>query len=180
MYRDIKNYENLYAVDENGNVWSYEKTIPVGKNGGVVKRGGHLLKPMPNNKRTKHLRVFLVKDGKRKQHQVHRLVALAFLPNPDNLPFINHKDCDPTNNHVSNLEWCTAKENSIHAYKKGRWAPPNQLGSANSNCKFIDSDIKKIREMYKIVGNCSAIARQYNVNPKTINQIINGKRWSHI
>lgn len=180
MYRDIKGYESLYSVDENGNVWTHEKAVKVGNNGGVVKRGGHLLKTMPNNKRTPHLRVILVKDGKRKQHQVHRLVALAFIPNPNNLPFVNHKDCDPTNNHVSNLEWCSAKENSVHAYKQGRWTPPNQKGSANSNCVFVDDDIKCIRELHKTLVNCAEIARQYKVNPKTINDIVHRKRWAHI
>lgn len=180
MYRDIKGYESLYSVDEKGNVWTHEKIVKVGNNGGLVKRGGHLLKPMPNNKRTPHLRVILTKDGKRKQHQVHRLVALAFIPNPDNLPFVNHKDCDPTNNHVSNLEWCSAKENSIHAYKQGRWTPPNQKGSANSNCVFVDDDIKRIRKLHQTIGNCAEIARQYKVNPKTINDIVHRKRWAHI
>lgn len=179
MYKDIKGYEGLYAVDENGNVWSYEKTSPIGKNGGVVNRGGLILKPSQQG-RTKHQRVMLFKNGKRKSYLIHRLVAQAFIPNPENLPLINHKDCDPTNNHISNLEWCTAKQNSIHAYQNGRWIPPNQKGSANSNCIFTDDDIKQIRKLHESIGSCAEIARQYKVNPKTINQIVNRKRWAHI
>jgi len=179
MYKDIKGYEGLYAVDENGNVWSYEKTSPIGNKGAVVKRGGFMLKKHCA-KRTTHQKVWLYKDGKRKQHQVHRLVAQAFIPNPENLPLINHKDCDPTNNHVDNLEWCTAKQNSIHAYQNGRWTPPNQSGSANSNAKFTDDDIKQIRKLHESIGSCAEIARQYKVNHKTINQIVNRKRWAHI
>ena len=178
MYRAIEGYEGLYAVDEKGNVWCHKKTIPVGKNGLVVERGGHVLRPMLNSKRTAHQRVILTKDGKRRQHQVHRLVAQAFIPNPDNLPFVNHKDCDPTNNHVSNLEWCTAKQNSIHAYQKGRWTPPNQAGSKNANSKLTEANVVQIRAMYTEVKNCSEIARRFKVNPKTINMIINGKRWN--
>jgi len=179
MFKDIEGYKGLYAVDHKGNVWSYEKTSPIGSNGGVVKRGGHLLKPNSSG-RTAHLKVVLIKDGNRKQHFVHRLVAQAFIANPDNLPMINHKDCDPTNNNVSNLEWCTAKQNSIHAYQNGRWTPPNQSGSANSNAKFTDDDVKQIRKLHESIGSCAEIARQYKVNPKTIHQIVNRKRWAHI
>ena len=180
MYKDIKGYEGLYAVDENGNVWSYEKISPIGNNGAMAKRGGRLLKPMRANKRTTHQRVILIKEGKRKQHLIHRLVAQAFIPNSDNLPLINHKDCNPENNHVSNLEWCAAKQNSIHAYQNGRWTPPNQKGSSNSNARFTEADIIAIREQHKIIGSCAELARQYKVNPKTINQIVHRVRWAHV
>ena len=177
MYRDIDNYEGLYAVDEGGNIWSHEKLSPIGIRGGFVKRGGCILKTAKHN-RTNHLRVVLTKNGVRKQCFVHRLVALMFIPNPHGLPFINHKDCDPTNNAVSNLEWCTAKQNSIHAYQHGRWTPPNQAGSANSNAQLTESDVVRIRVLHKTIGNCAEISREYGVNPKTINMIINGKRWN--
>lgn len=58
-------------------------------------------------------------DGKQKHLYIHRLVAKAFIPNPHNKPQINHKDGDPSNNHVSNIEWCTPSENMQHAYKNG-------------------------------------------------------------
>lgn len=177
MYKDIEGYEGLYAVNKKGDVWSYEKILPIGVNGGVVKRGGSILKAN-RTKRTAHQKVWLYKDGKRTQHQVHRLVALAFIPNPDGLLFVNHKDCDPTNNHVENLEWCSAKQNSIHAYQNGRWTPPNQAGSKNANSKLVEADIVEIKVMYAEVKNCSEIARRFKVNPKTINMIINGKRWN--
>lgn len=180
MYREIKGYEGLYAVSEQGNVWCHKKNVAVGKNGGVVERGGHVLKTMSNSKRTKHQRVILTKDGKRSQHQVHRLVAQAFIPNPQNLPLVNHKDCDPTHNHADNLEWCTAQQNSIHAYQNGRWTPPNQAGSKNSNSKLTENDVLQIKALFIEVKNCAEIARRFNVNPKTINQIVNGKRWSQL
>lgn len=58
-------------------------------------------------------------DGKRSHHKLHRLVAQLYIPNPNNLPQVNHKDGDKTNNSPDNLEWCTAKENTIHAVKIG-------------------------------------------------------------
>jgi hypothetical protein len=180
VFKDVAGYEGLYAVNEMGEVWSYEKISPVGLNGGLVKRGGHLLKPMRASRRTTHQRVILTKDGKRKQHLIHRLVAQAFILNPDNMPFINHKDCNPENNHVLNLEWCTAQQNSIHAYQNGRWTPPNQQGAKNANSKLTEKDVIEIRKLHGEVKNCAEIARRFFVNPKTINMIVRGTRWQNV
>ena len=67
-----------------------------------------------------YLRVNLRKNNKTKQYQVHRLVAITFLPNENNYPFINHKDENPSNNKVDNLEWCTPKYNSNYGTLKER------------------------------------------------------------
>lgn len=71
-----------------------------------------LLKPGPDN--NKYLTVNLCKNGKPKNHRIHRLVALAFIPNPQNKPCVNHIDETRQNNHIDNLEWCTYLENNIH------------------------------------------------------------------
>ena len=72
-----------------------------------------------------YLAVNLCKEGKRKTHTIHRLVAFAFLPNPDNLPFVNHKDENPSNNVVSNLEWCSAEYNTNYGTRNRRIAESN-------------------------------------------------------
>lgn len=94
--RDIKGYEGKYAVTSCGRVWSYKrkKFLKPG-----VSRGGYL-------------QVVLCKEGKMHTTTVHRLVAGAYIPNPDNLPQINHSDEVKTHNWISNLEWCTAKYNN--------------------------------------------------------------------
>ena len=94
IFKDIKGYEGKYQVSNHGNVKSlnYHRT---GKE--------RLLKPTLQT--TGYLYVSLFKPLKR--FQIHRLVANAFIPNPNNLPCVNHKDEDKTNNHVDNLEWCT-------------------------------------------------------------------------
>ena len=102
--KDVCGYEGLYKVDENGNVFSV--------------RNNKLLKRMmfPSGYEYVHL---CNGKGKTKLFRVHRLVAEMFIPNPNNLPEVNHKDGDKLNNNVKNLEWCTYSENLKHAWDMG-------------------------------------------------------------
>ena len=109
IWRDIPNFEDLYQVSNFGNVKTLEKYVGAGiKNNLKVKRKERLLKQY--NKRG-YLQVSLSKNHKRYYFGVHRLVALAFLPNSNNLPQVNHIDENPLNNNLSNLEWCSSKYN---------------------------------------------------------------------
>lgn len=92
MFKPIKDYED-YLVNENGQVFS--------------KKSNRFLKPLKQT----YLTVELFNDKGSKRFLVHRLVAQTFIPNPDNLPQVNHKDENKHNNNVGNLEWCTAKYN---------------------------------------------------------------------
>ena len=92
--KDIKGYEGLYAVTSCGKVWSYKNEC--------------FLKPA-NIKG--YLQVGLWKNGEKKNHYIHRLVGEAYLPNSENLPQINHRDENKTNNCLQNLEWCDGKYN---------------------------------------------------------------------
>ena len=74
----------------------------------------------PKKHRNGHLQIGLHKDKKRKTMYIHRLVAQAFIPNPDNLPCVNHKDENPNNNNVDNLEWCTQKYNCNYGTRVDR------------------------------------------------------------
>ena len=94
--KDIKNYEGLYAITPEGEVWSY-------------KRKKFLV---PRAATNGYLQVGLRKNGERKWYLVHRLVADAYIPNHDNLPQINHRDENKTNNCLQNLEWCDCKYNN--------------------------------------------------------------------
>lgn len=107
--KEIPGYEGLYAADEDGNIWSLKHTSS--------RRRGKL-KPYVNT--GGYLRVNLYDaEGKVKKKYVHRLVAEAFLPNPNGLPVVNHKDANPANNKVANLEWCSQKQNLKHSQKMG-------------------------------------------------------------
>lgn len=104
FWRNIEGYEGLYQVSIDGEVKSLERISPQGH---LLKE--RIMKPVLND--MGYLRVGLTKGGKSKSFFVHRLVAQAWIPNPDNLPIINHKDENPLNNRVENLEWCTQKYN---------------------------------------------------------------------
>jgi hypothetical protein len=103
-YINLPGYEGLYQVSNLGNVKSCKRK---GSSGCVIR---------PAIRRDGYLQVHLQKDGKGKSLLVHRLVALAFLPLVDGKHQVNHKDGNRSNNASSNLEWCTAQENTLHAH----------------------------------------------------------------
>ena len=94
--KDIKGYEGLYAITSCGKVWSY--------------RNKKFLKPYTND--DGYLLITLWKKGRGNTYKVHRLVSEAYIPNPENLPQINHRDENKTNNCLQNLEWCDASYNT--------------------------------------------------------------------
>ena len=109
IWRDIPGYEGKYQVSNTGEVKSlnYNHT-------GEIK----LLKQ--GIKKKGYRQVNLYKNGKVKHHLVHRLVAIAFIPNPNNYKEVNHKDEDPSNNNVKNLEWCTREYNNNYGTRNKR------------------------------------------------------------
>lgn len=105
QWKKIEGYNN-YSVSNFGRVRNDKRN--------------HMMSPTLRSKNSPYFAVCLTdNDGKAKRKNVHRLVAEAFIPNPNCKPQINHKDGDKENNHYSNLEWVTSSENSIHAYKLG-------------------------------------------------------------
>ena len=108
---------------------------------------------------------------------VHRLVAEAFIPNPENKPCINHIDGNKQNNCVENLEWCTYSENNKHAYKKGL---KSAKGERNGMSKLTKNDVEFIRT--HCVKNSKefgfvALGKRFGVNPKTIEHAYKGITW---
>lgn len=108
-WRDIFGYKGLYQVSSCGMIRSLDRIVWNGKCYHTHK--GRILKLQSN---LHYNKVSLSKEGKVKQHLVHRLVAMAFLPNPKRKEEVNHKDYNCYNNHVDNLEWVSSKENDSH------------------------------------------------------------------
>ena len=102
-----------------------------------------------------------------KTFRVHREVAKAFIPNPENKAQVNHKDGNKTNNHLENLEWCTPKENINHAWETGLSKP--LTAEQNKNTKVSDEDIKTIYEKYeKGYGSLRNICKEFGVGHSTV------------
>ena len=106
IWKDIKDYEQLYVVSNTGKIKSLARK---NTNGGILK---------PSHNKDGYLQVILCKNGKTKCFKCHRLVAEQFIPNLNNKPEVNHIDGNKENNDISNLEWVTTSENVIHAFKK--------------------------------------------------------------
>jgi hypothetical protein len=130
--KTIQGYEN-YSVTEDGQVWS-----------NITNR---FLKTKLNKKINGYVLVQLYSKGKMKNHYVHRLVAQAYIPNPDNKPQVNHLDKNIHNNNVGNLEWCTCKENQVHAWENGRVVSEdtlikyrNRTQSEETRCKIAEGN----------------------------------------
>lgn len=120
IWKDIKNYEDLYQVSNLGNVKSLTRQV-TNKQGKLQTYPGKLLKPdVHQTTYSNYQRVTLSKQNRTLRQSIHRLVAEAFIPNPGNKPFVNHLDNTAENNNVENLEWCTHAENMEHAQKQGR------------------------------------------------------------
>lgn len=107
VWKDVVGYEGIYQVSNKGNVYSVER---ISTNNRMF--GGQTLKP--RHQKNGYLNVVLYKNGVRKTKSIHRIIAEAFIPNPNCLPQVNHIDEVKVNNNVENLEWCTSKYNNNH------------------------------------------------------------------
>ena len=156
-WKDIVGYENLYQVSNLGNVRSLDKVI-MRKHGESLTVRGRVLKPMIIKG---YCYVRLNDCGNWKTEQIHRLVAQAFIPNPDNLPEVNHKDENKSNNRADNLEWCTHNYNvnygqrtkKFSASMKGKLAgtknPRYGKPGTFKDCQHSESTKRHISDMAK-------------------------------
>ena len=144
--KDIKGYEGLYAITEEGQVWSY-------------RRKKYLKQQQTRN----YLSIELHKDNDRKHYFIHRLVAETYIPNPHNLPEVNHIDENKYNNCVDNLEWVSHKDNMNHGTQKER---------ASIKCK------KKIRciELNTIYDSTKDAALTLGINAPNITSCLKGRQ----
>ena len=161
----VKGFEDYYLVSQKGLVYSIRRK--------------KLLSPFRSRSCGYDQFEFNV-NGTATKHLTHRLVAEAYIPNPNNLPCVNHKDGNKLNNDVSNLEWCSYQENMYHASKTGLL---HTIGSKNPASKLTEEDVKYIRSVYKkgdLEYGSSALGRKFCVDHKAIWSIVNGVTWRSV
>ncbi len=166
----IKGFQNKYSVSDEGEVFSYIS--------------GSKKRLMPNKNQDGYLCVALGLGYKKtmKHYRIHRLVAEAFIENPDGKATVNHKDGIKANNNVANLEWNTHQENMEHAFENGLIPPPPcSRGELNGMAKLKEYQVKQVRfllskrDAYGI--NQTDIAKLFGVSFQQISKIKLGLRW---
>jgi hypothetical protein len=173
-WKDIKGYEGLYQVSNFGRVKSLAKEWIAGNNS-LRKKEEILLIPRPNSKG--YLEVTLSKNSKAIMFRLNRIIALHFIPNPLNLPEVNHKNGIKTDNNVSNLEWCTRSYNMKHAFNTG--LKISSKGEKNGQSKLTDKEVLEIRALNGVLLK-REIAKIYGVSKTLISHIHLRKTWKHL
>jgi hypothetical protein len=179
----IRGFEGLYDVSSMGRVRSLPRVKTWKRNNVICKQPieGRILVQKPIGKNKKYLGVELcdksATSNKHKTAYVHRLVAEAFIPNPEGKKDVNHIDGNTRNNCVENLEWATRKENIDHAFRTGL---NKTYGTNHPSSKLTEEQVKEIRKTYKKGEKGKgyiAISRMYGVSPSVIQNIIRGTSW---
>lgn len=172
IWKDVPNYEGYYQVSSFGNVRSINRIEKGGYGCDRIRKGKDLkFKKNWNG----YYNVTLRKNSIRKVHDVHRLVAIVHVPNPENKSQVNHFDGVKTNNRASNLKWCTGAENMQHAHQTGLMRLP--IGEDHVLSKLTESDVLFIRNSDLSIKELSD---KFNVNFLTVRNILSGKNWKHV
>lgn len=153
IWKPIVGYDGKYEISNLGNIKSLRRFK---KNNSKLQLVEEKLLSKYTNPKNGYVYVYLCNDGNYKNIRVHKLVAEAFIDNPNNYKSINHIDGNKTNNHVDNLEWCTQSYNNIDAKKRNG---------------IYDND-DKIVELYNIYKNCKKVANIIGVCSETVRQVL--------
>lgn len=174
LWVDIIGYNGEYQLSNKGRIRSPER-ITIMKNGRK--------RPLPYREQTVfintrgYLAVGLSKNKKQRQWLLHRLMAIHFIPNPDNKPEVNHKNGIKTDASIGNLEWCTKSENTIHAFATGLM---DIHGEKHTHSKLTNDAVLDIRANCHDTSKAKEYALKYGVHPATIKDVIWKRTWTHI
>lgn len=163
--RPVPGYEGVYSITPDGRMWMHSRILVYDTHDFEI--AGLWKKPHVT---AKGYWRYAVQDGdKVRTLRVHRLVASAYIPNPDDLPEVNHINGDKANNHVSNLEWATRKKNMAHAHQTGLIK------------RKLDPD--KVREIRRRRANGEerdVLAAEFGVRAEAIRRAVRRETWAHV
>lgn len=163
MKKDIPGYEGFYQIDSTTQqIWSVRRQIYLSIH---LNRKGYP---------TSSISV----SGKWKGFIVHRLIAICFIPNPENKPQVNHKNGIKIDNRIENLEWCTCSDNLKHAFASGL---SNRKGTKHHMCTLTESQVIEIRKEFENGSpKHKDLAIKYKTSRSNIGMIKNRHNWTHI
>ena len=170
IWKQIKGFEGLYDISNKGRVRSW-----------INKAGNKMKDPYIRKMRKNYGYVYcnLKKGDKYYAKRVHRLIAIEFIPNPQNKPCVNHKNGIKDDNRIENLEWVTHRENDIHAFKTG--LRESVKGEDNGHSKITEKDVIEIRDL---CSNSSLTQREigikFGISQPVVSEIHNRRYWSHV
>ena len=178
IWKDIVGYEGLFKVSSIGRVKGINRLVYVTK-----ENGNHHYRLVKERIKTMSIGnsgylYVKINNIEKRLFISHRLVAQAFIPNPENLPCINHKNGIKTDNRVENLEWISYKNNSRHAIDTGLFIH-NLKGENCSYATITDKIVLEIRGFHGKMKQID-IAKKFNLNKKHVNMIVLRKIWKHI
>ena len=174
-WKAVQGFEGAYEVSSLGQVRSLDRLITSSDQRQWVQRGRLLVIDYNHNGGYGTLQLCL--HNRPKRYLVHRLVAIAFLPNPDNLPEVNHRSGIKTDNRKTNLEWALRQGNIDHAVSTGLIA---NKGSLNSQAKLDEATVRKMRRMRADGMSIREIAIATGATPRNVRNIVSYVSWKHL
>lgn len=175
LWKPVLEYEDYYMVSNKGRIKALDRIWICGNRGSTRRSCSKILKQSIVT--GGYLGICLTKDGKKKTHQLHQLIANVFLPKIQGKNIINHKNGIKSDNRLENLEWCNHSENTRHAFANG--LNKAHLGSEHGGSILNDDDVLYIRSVADKVTT-KELSLKYAVNPATIRNVILRKSWKHI